>query len=591
MQTDNNKSYLRTKSKEYYHLAKEFYSNEDLFKCISSIEKSIVFANDNFDAILSFPNSANRHKILTDNIEFYESYLRLYTLALLSANSTINHSHITEVFNKINKIIFEKIYHKKNRDRVIYGQILDAIKKILKNKKKTIFIDFDKDFEAWLEEYQNFNNSEEDYLWTKLLIYQNLAKYHRSEMYFDSSNAKISIGFRKKTRTILNTLNNPSSSQKEQIEIEYLNLFLIKSPNLFKTKYTEFEKLVLNASRNKIVTDKVAFLYRAKSLMVAYEISSDVSKKIEYIKKALEYFSTAGSSLYYNYLPLFYYLDLCLAIAETKDITSVYKHIKGYHQPGIAGKTYINTRTKEVAVAYTELVDFLYLLTNKNRKEIILNIDLTSISNLHKSNLLDNVELKNILKRYAYSKLQKFNNNIINIIELEKEAKTSYKDEGVLTSMLAGGENKQLELKESYSKNELGRAVSAFANTEGGKIVFGVGEKDKTEKNYKSGDIFLEKYVIYGIEMNEDKFRQDMASHLAHTLNLKEILNKIYEPRVLNFNGKQIVCIDVNNIAKTYGKPVTYDENLYVRRDNRTDKLTAKDTIEFYDSLSQSISL
>jgi predicted HTH transcriptional regulator len=209
---------------------------------------------------------------------------------------------------------------------------------------------------------------------------------------------------------------------------------------------------------------------------------------------------------------------------------------------------------------------------------------------LHKSNLLNYDELKIILKKYAFSKLQKFNNNIINILELEKEAKTSYEDEGVLTSMLADGENKQLELKESYSKNELGRAVSAFANTEGGRIVFGIGEKDKTEKNYKSEDIFLEKYVIYGVEMNEDKFRQNMASHLAHTLNLKEILNKIYEPRVLNLNGKKIVCIDVNNITKTYGKLVTYDENLYVRRDNRTDKLTAKDTIEFYDSLSQSTS-
>ena len=111
-----------------------------------------------------------------------------------------------------------------------------------------------------------------------------------------------------------------------------------------------------------------------------------------------------------------------------------------------------------------------------------------------------------------------------------------------LLKLISGGENESLEFKESPRlKEEIGQAVSAFSNANGGSILVGVSNDGK----------------VIGIDIGRNSL-EELANHVKRNTD-PAIFPSM---KILDVEGKKIIVIEVRESAE---KPVFFKNHAYRR--------------------------
>lgn len=139
-------------------------------------------------------------------------------------------------------------------------------------------------------------------------------------------------------------------------------------------------------------------------------------------------------------------------------------------------------------------------------------------------------------------------------------------DEQTISKLLKAGERVTLECKRARAEvpKSVWQTYSSFANTLGGFILLGV-EEDRNETNPEK------RFQITGVD-DASKIVTDFWNTVNSDKVSENILNED-DVRVLNVNGKQIVCIKVP-MADFHKRPVYLNGNMYketYRRNNEGD--------------------
>ncbi len=163
------------------------------------------------------------------------------------------------------------------------------------------------------------------------------------------------------------------------------------------------------------------------------------------------------------------------------------------------------------------------------------------------------------------------------------EVKTDSKKSNELSKLLKAGESKNAEFKESFRwdkkkgsvnkdlENNIMRSVSAFMNTEGGKLLIGVsdsGEVVGLDDDYKSvkrknSDSFENHFMTI--------FTDILGSEFAHYLELK------FE----DINEKTICVVNIDKSNEPVFYKVNNEEKLFVRAGNTTRELNVREAFKY----------
>lgn len=147
-----------------------------------------------------------------------------------------------------------------------------------------------------------------------------------------------------------------------------------------------------------------------------------------------------------------------------------------------------------------------------------------------------------------------------------------------LISDLKDEEGSQIEVKKSLILREpIGKTISAFANTSGGKVFVGIAEL-KNEPDDTGGVVINNTFLVVGLYKDIDQHRAHLTSHLDKSLSINLDLLTF---NILEINSKRIMIITVPSIYKNTNEITFYENEAYQRVDNHNKKLTTKEVYQF----------
>lgn len=188
----------------------------------------------------------------------------------------------------------------------------------------------------------------------------------------------------------------------------------------------------------------------------------------------------------------------------------------------------------------------------------------------HLDELTNNNIQPDLLKEIVQQVASKHHNSTKRSLDLKK-----------LISELKNEEGSQVEVKKSLQLREpIGKTISSFANTKGGKVYVGIAEI-KNEPNGSEGIVINDIFLVVGLYRDIDQHRANLTSHLDKSLSIN--LEKL-DFRIEDINDKRIMVITVPAICKDTGEITSYENEVYQRIDNHNKKLTG---IEVYQLTSQ----
>ena len=230
-------------------------------------------------------------------------------------------------------------------------------------------------------------------------------------------------------------------------------------------------------------------------------------------------------------------------------------------------------------------------------------------SNLPKKNLEEfEVKVPALEIQESFSKFGSRNSNLSHQLDIlrqrvQREPETVFKeltklenvyhalgtmppDENILR-LIKEPEDKTLEFKEIISQsldpsitkntinNKVIKSIAAFLNTEGGNLIVGISEDNKTKK-----------YKIHGIEKEIDRFHRNNDQFL---LDFKDVIKQRIGEQFYSFINQQLVEVDQHIVllveCKMSDKPVYVDQkDFYLRTTPATDKLEGQKQLDYINS-------
>lgn len=155
----------------------------------------------------------------------------------------------------------------------------------------------------------------------------------------------------------------------------------------------------------------------------------------------------------------------------------------------------------------------------------------------------------------------------------------------VVRQLVKNDENGQLEVKKSLSLHEaIGKTISAFANTSGGKIIIGLSETDKidTEDAYRITD----RFAVSGLEGDLDANRIRLTMNLGGKLTIPIERIKF---DIETIKKKTIMIISVPPYRNKTQELIFYNEEAYFREDNHNRKFSTMEVFQIAKSYWSSL--
>jgi predicted HTH transcriptional regulator len=231
----------------------------------------------------------------------------------------------------------------------------------------------------------------------------------------------------------------------------------------------------------------------------------------------------------------------------------------------------IKVDIQETKQNYRDLVKLIQYIGGKKLKSEISDPDVASISQLYTSSIISEkmtLDLtKSLTKKFIGEELVP-----MDVLD-EKE------DEGLIKQLLKLGESTILEVKKSFADNEsIGKAISAFANTRGGKILVGFDEFG-TNHDYPDESIICRDFAIVGLDTNQatlDDQKKKISLHL-HEAGID--VGELIIDSSLMVRGNRVCVIEV---PESKQKPVFYRHEIYKRVGAQNKKLSNKEALSIF---------
>ena len=401
-------------------------------------------------------------------------------------------------------------------------------------------------------------------------ISQNATKEIRGEARIDKKVANRCYSFRKRSADYYRLLGDKANYYEEISSAALYKVYSSSSYEEFEKNYAELELTLTEWEKMKKMPRSQPFYYRAFANIFGLNFLelSNTKDRILNLKLINYYLSQTGSGVRSIYKLYENFYVLISRIKNAKDLSSI--KLPDQKKFTIPDDT-IKADIQETKQNYRNLIKLIQYIKGKKIKSDITNPDILSIYQLYKSAIVsEKVTLdltKSLIKKFLGEELVP-----MNVLD-EKD------DEDLIKKLLKLGESTTLEVKKSLADNEsIGRAISAFANTKGGKILIGFDELEKNH-TYPEEGVICHDFGIAGLDASKttlDNQKKKISLHLHESgINVAELIID----SSLIVRGKRICVIEV---PESKQKPVFYWHEAYRRVDTQNKKLSNKEAISIF---------
>lgn len=399
-------------------------------------------------------------------------------------------------------------------------------------------------------------------------IYQNLVKEIRSNAFEDVEVANKCAYYREKSAELYRLIGDQENYYEEISSSLLYRVYSSTTLDEFERLYSNLEDTLSSWESRKRLKYSSPFHYRAQASIFGLKFidDNDIRTKIKNIKLINYYLRSAKSALLNLYTMYENYYVLVESVFKSKRMDE----IKLPYQKRFTFPDSVKPEVQEIKNTYRDLVKLIqYLAKKKDLSSPLGHPHLSSVLTLYDAGIIDTDTSLNLLKTILHRIMGE--ETSLQLVLNEEH------DQNILTDMLRNGETTEIEVKKSFADNEkIGRAISAFSNTKGGKIIIGLDEI-KSGKQVDETGHRINEFMLVGLGGDIDSQKRKLTGHLNSCgINVSQLVIDIS----LEIDEKRVCIIEVQPLTPT-SKLVFYLNEAYKRVDSQNIKMSGKEIIEF----------
>lgn len=566
--TLNNPLRFLTGTRLYIKLGERFGQQHKYDQAIEEYWKAISSAESRIEELLQHSRNGFVGEVPTESlIQNSKDYIKICVHKIaeftLAKHDIINRSIetiVSEVVKDTSKNLrqISKIDTLAEIQRAVLSFAGSHIYKVLAN---------DENFEFVTNE-ENFSLLQQEELYRQIIrVYRCALKEIRSEAHIDKQIATRCYWYRSRCAYYYKLLDDTDNYYGELSSAWLYKTYASNSLQEYEQNYAQMEKVLSAWEETQISNRREPFYRRAFASVFGLNFldSSDIKSRIKHLKLINYYFSQTKlltKTTYLLYENLYVLIDRINRAKRFEDV-------KLPDQKPFKFPDTIKSEVQEARSCYRSLVKLVQYINGKKITSLVTHPDLASILQLYSSGVIS----EHVAFGLTKSAIKAFlGEEIISQNILDEE-----QDEKLITELLRLGETGTIEAKRSLSDYEsIGQAISAFANTRGGKILVGFEELEDADE-YSMDMVICNDFVIVGIKTGGatvDDQKKRLALHL-HDAGID--VGDLVIDSSLTVRGKRVCVIEVPDMSGI--KPVFYRQEMYVRVDAQNRRLKTKEVL------------
>lgn len=420
----------------------------------------------------------------------------------------------------------------------------------------------DEKLRSYLLDINNFKRLEEEHVyWDHVHIYQNMVKALRNGLHLEPNDYKKLSSYRNESSRLLKALGHRTAALDDAVSGDFYDVLATESQQEFDKSYkkllTSLHVLWTESSvRERTKVEKRRAMDLASAWIHAINLADtrDFGSKLRAAKNANRYFSQARNARSYKYRTYILLFELMQDMVAAKDVSELRK--RNYEVANTDFRIITDPNFEMLERRYNAVVKALSRAEETSDDAIV-----TAITMLENNGILSGGAMLKAL----IIVLDQVTGQDIHPLDLANV--TTVDELQSLEKELAHSEITTIEVKGAIGNTEdVGKTISAFSNTLGGQIIFGLYEKDKVhqiEGLDSNAPEIADSYILQGILEDEqlDMRRQSFTRKLDDGLDNLDF-GKVIKVRTRRVLGRLIIVLKV----PANQKQLTSYRNIFYKR-------------------------